>query len=1408
MKQRYAWQRFWVPQGGIIDLSDGGFLVDPTDKTAWYSNQKLYTLSELQHYRALALLGEPGIGKSTTLQGTYDSLAQQKHEHAHVFMHDLRAFSSDVFLRSRVFESSEFSAWRNGNSQLTLYLDSLDEALLRVDSVAAFLADELTRHPTTRMSIRIACRTAVWPHEPLETAFRKIWGEDAVGVFELAPLRRKDVAEAAVQHRIDPKRFMQELERANVPFALKPLTLNLLFEIFAKDGHLPGRIIDLYSQGCLRLCEELSSSRRAARRIGRLNGRQRKRLAGRIAAVTMLANRYAVATSPETDPRAEEDVPLSALSTGSEAGEFQPFDVTDDHLHEVLDTGLFSSRGVARMGWAHQSYAEFLAADYLITKQTSSENILKILCHPSGGLIPQLSSVAAWVASRNRAVCSALMAQEPVALLRGDLANWNKDDLAALATALLTAYDEQRAHDFAFGLSNDYRKLAHPGLAGRLRDYIVDSKKHVIARRAAIEIAKACSLYEMQPELLSVALDAADDPSIRASAVSALGRCGDEIAKCQLMPLVRDQLDFDPNQQIKGSALEVLWPSHLTAAEVFALITPPAEGFMGAYVGFLHRLPKSLSDADLLPALQWATEYSRTATRTGDFHRKQLADDIFAKAWEYAENQQVMQAFIGYVKALLKHVHGVFLRAIGHNEEAFRAQLRADTQKRRQFLLAFLRDPEPVKVNEAILLRPLFLQGADLECLLSISPHGTSPIAGVDEQSLCHLIEAICNVNDPAHFEALYDTAANWPPLHQRYEAILDGVPLVSPVADQQREYYRLTQELESTKSRAVDPPPAEHISMGLERFENGEISAWWPLTLNLTLSDGSSYYQELNLRITKTPGWTSADEVTQRRILNAAKRYLEEAAAAVEKWVGKDRYMHSDVAAYRALALLKEIERHIYDDLSVTIWAKWAPVVVAMPRETGTEEGQFYDSIASDAVTNAPDEFARTVQRLIRIERRRSRAQPPQVSGGIPFFILRTLHECWGSVALREVVYAELKNRHNSPAQLEALLECLLKASFEPARNLALRLFSPKRLQTAKGRAYAMAAATQLLVHDSVRSWPKIWKHISTDRTFGSDLFLKVGHDYRHEPPFYLKLSEEELGALYTWLEETFSTETDPDRLGEAFWVGPRESVAHLRRKVLSHLVSLGSEASVLALRRVVAQLPDRKWLAYELLEAERTMRIKTSPADVTRVTQSSSGVLVRSEQDLADLLVSALRKYERELHGEQTPARDLWDRQANGLFRPIDENALSDHVRRFLKRELVDSGIILNREVEIGRVPGAPVGSRTDIKVDALRKSESAGSFATITAVIETKGCWNRELLTAMKTQLVEDYLFRLAAPIGIYMVGWFDKPKWDPNDHRRDSMPGWAVVEAQQRLDETAATLPQAFIVRAAVLDCHCP
>ena len=57
----------------------------------------------------------------------------------------------------------------------------------------------------------------------------------------------------------------------------------------------------------------------------------------------------------------------------------------------------------------------------------------------------------------------------------------------------------------------------------------------------------------------------------------------------------------------------------------------------------------------------------------------------------------------------------------------------------------------------------------------------------------------------------------------------------------------------------------------------------------------------------------------------------------------------------------------------------------------------------------------------------------------------------------------------------------------------------------------------------------------------------------------------------------------------------------------------------------------------------------------------------------DLREILITALRKYEAELHGAQNPIRGLWDRQHGGkTFRPIEEDGLSDDVKLFLQKTL----------------------------------------------------------------------------------------------------------------------------------------
>ena len=363
----------------------------------------LRSLSALQGYRALALLGEPGIGKSSELKREHDRIcAIAEDGHPQSIYVDLKVSSSEEALRRRIFELPAFGGWKAGTGDLFLHLDSLDEGMLRIDTLASLLAEELQAAPSGRLSVRIACRTAVWPAGTLGTAFTNIWGEAAVGVFELAPLRRRDVLTALAAHGIDPDPFVRDLFRARaVVFAIKPLTLDMLIKIYQRHSSLPSSTTELYRQGCLELAEEQNVSRRETGRRGHLNGPQRVRLAGRIAAGTVLGDRAAIWTGIDVDCPAQ-DVPVSRLSGATEQGDFADFTATDDDVREILDTGLFSSRGDHRMGWAHQSYGEFLAALYLNDKRVPAHIILQVLTHPTGGLIPQLTVVAAWTASLTR----------------------------------------------------------------------------------------------------------------------------------------------------------------------------------------------------------------------------------------------------------------------------------------------------------------------------------------------------------------------------------------------------------------------------------------------------------------------------------------------------------------------------------------------------------------------------------------------------------------------------------------------------------------------------------------------------------------------------------------------------------------------------------------------------------------------------------------------------------------------------------------------------------------------------------------------------------------------------------------------------------------------------------------------
>jgi hypothetical protein len=1388
----YAWPRFWS-RDGTMDLSDAGFLRDPTEDLARSPGPA--QLAALQDCKALVLLGEPGIGKSTTLKEEADRVAAFPADADTVSIYaDLRDFFSDAVLLKRIFESEKFTAWRNGTSHLFLHLDSLDEALLRIDSIANLLASVLPGEPTERMSIRIACRTAVWPADTIGTALTSIWG-DSSGVLELLPLRRQDVVTALEENGIALEGFMHSLFAAQaVPFAIKPLTLKMLLKIYQRQGDLPSSSIDLYKQGCLALCEEQNKSRRDSGRRGKLNAIQRMRLAGRIAAATILGNRFAVWTGPLVDCP-NEDIPVSALAGPREQGEFATFDATDDDVREVLDTGLFSSRGESRMGWAHQGYGEFLAALYLFERGVPAETLLKALLHPAGGLIPQLSVVAAWAASLSSGLRAALIADEPLALLHGDLSSWSSEDRASLVASLLDSVERKRFTASPYSNAEAYAKLNHPGLAAQLRPIITDGRLGVTTRRLGLLIAEKCRLAELQPELLQVALDAGDHPQVRARAVSALKYCGDTGIPALIRPLATGEGGPDPRDEVKGNALDLLWPGHITAAELFPLLTPSVELYFGAYALFQMTLPDTLKTSDLLPALEWASQLIAQSDHIGET----LADAIMFKAWQVFEVPELTRPFLEHIALRLRR-HGDLCRGTDYKaRNAFMSRLHDDVERRRQFLLAVCAGPLD-RTEVVSYWRVGLLVEADLEWLLDISPGGSQPVAGLDPETLCNFIERVF-VCDVPHFEALYAAAARWPALRSRY----------SLEAAQCRAQHEQLRALDNDRPPPLVPDLSNQILARLAEAEAGRWQAWWELTCYLLLTPESrGWGDELDYFITAMPGWGDADEPLRRRIAASAERYLADAETSIDAWLGHEPMpiQRNDVAGLRAFILLKQVSPEGYGRIAGPTWQKWAPVIVRLPRRTVINNAPDIAQILTDALRHAPAEFVGAIRTIIRLERERIRAPGATPKLGPPFSILRDLEGCWGSALLRDAIYDELCAADNTAEEYAGLLDALLEAGVDTALDHSIGLLSGLEPST---RDRALATAQVLLRRAALRAWPALWSAMASDDDFAREVLLHVAAHFSFDTPFYAGLSEREIADLYVLMARLFPRNDDAERA--TGFVGALDSIGYLRDGAPRHLAALGTEAAVEVLSELIADYPEFSGLAYELSMAERAMRIATwSPLtskEVLALTDKPDLQLVTSPADLCQVLVAALEKYGAALHGAQTPVRDLWDRQRNeDIFRPVDENALSDVITRFLQAELGAAGIFANREVEVSRAPGAPIGQRTDILVNAVRRREDGERFDAITAVIETKGCWNDELFTALEEQLFRRYMVRLRAPVGIYLVVWFDTAKWDKEDSRRDRVPKMTIEEAKGQLDAQAAALPDGFIVRPVVLECHVP
>lgn len=430
------------------------------------------------------------------------------------------------------------------------------------------MIDELREYPVERLFLRIACRTAEWP-EILENGLKELWGEEAVGIYQLAPLRYEDVKVAAQSKNIDTESLLKKIKEKELqPLAIKPVTLEFLLNIFQKKGNLPGTQTELYLNGCRLLCEEVNPNRRGAGFRGSLSAEQRLVVASRIAALTMFANRSAISTTIDTGDIIEEYLPVKDFCIGYEDALGERFRVNEKVVNEVLTTGLFVSRGPHRMGWFHQTYAEFLAAWYLHIHKITTPQIMSLITHPGdkeGKLIPQLYETASWLASMNPEIFREIMKVDPEILLKSDVATVENNDRKQLVENLLKLFNEEKLHRYYLNGRIYYKKFSHPGLEEQLLPYLKNRDGSISARIAAIKIVHYSEVQPLYTVLADIALNSNESIEIRGDAAYAISQVGDENSRSRLKPLALKKLSEDTNDDLKGNSLLAVWPEHITA---------------------------------------------------------------------------------------------------------------------------------------------------------------------------------------------------------------------------------------------------------------------------------------------------------------------------------------------------------------------------------------------------------------------------------------------------------------------------------------------------------------------------------------------------------------------------------------------------------------------------------------------------------------------------------------------------------------------------------------------------------------------------------------------------------------------------------------------------------------------------
>jgi len=573
----------------------------------------LQPLSAFREKAAWVLLGEPGAGKSTSLEQEAELCSEEYHY---------------LSIAEFLYEYSEDEL--RGK---TLFLDGLDEIRASSKDGTILLQVKARLRKLGNPKFRLACRAADWMGASDSGDIKSASQNNEIIRLLLTPLGSEDIHSILHENYglVAPCLFVEKAESLGVGHLLEnPQTLEMLVKAVRGD-QWPESRIDTFQLACEKLAEEANRRHRDQKRDSAINKEQLLDAAGQLFAVMLLADKDGIALDQDKVT--------------------QRFPCLDDYLpsardaaYEVVRRNLFRLEREECVKPAHRSIAEYLSATWL-AKQIDNNGlplgrVLNLLIGSDGRAVSGLRGLYGWLAIQCKTARTRLIQADALTVVAyGDAKPLPETDKRSILLGLRKEAEELASFHGDVKPATPFGALADPALlddfATALTSTTRDSATQSYVDCLLSILSEGELIPQLEKQLLAIVMDDSWWEIVREDALKVWLKIQNSPDKAQaLLDEINCGRIGDSDDQLIAKLLRHLYPAYLTVDKLFYYFHQlKNDRLMGMYAWFWqHEFAENSADDHLISALeQLINNPEKLEIAREDFHLKQMISRLVAR---------------------------------------------------------------------------------------------------------------------------------------------------------------------------------------------------------------------------------------------------------------------------------------------------------------------------------------------------------------------------------------------------------------------------------------------------------------------------------------------------------------------------------------------------------------------------------------------------------------------------------------------------------------------------------------------------------------------------------------------------------------------------------------------------------